>query len=136
MNLLQMSVSGAVFIVAVMVIRTVANRHLPRRTFPVLWGMVLLRLLLPFSIPSVFSIYTFIGRSTVASVFPEAGAYNGLRAAAPALDITDQGTVQETVQGTVQSIVESTVQGVVQGTIQSAVQGREQLPAVSGSVPV
>ena len=82
MNLLQMSVSGAVFIVAVMVIRTVANRHLPRRTFPVLWGMVLLRLLLPFSIPSVLSIYTFIGRSTVASVFPEAGAYNGLRAAA------------------------------------------------------
>ena len=144
MNLLQMSVSGAVFIVAVMVIRTVANRHLPRRTFPVLWGMVLLRLLLPFSIPSVFSIYTFIGRSTVASVFPEAGAYNGLRAAASALAITDQGTVQETVQGTVRSIVESavqsigesTVQGVVQGTIQSAVQGREQLPAVSGSVPV
>lgn len=146
MNLLQMSVSGAVFIVAVMVIRTVANRHLPRRTFPVLWGMVLLRLLLPFSIPSVFSIYTFIGRSTVASVFLEAGAYNGLRAAASALGITDQGTVQETVQGTVRSIVESTVQSigkntvqdVVQGTVQSAVQCavqcREQLPAVS--VPV
>lgn len=60
MNFMQMSFSGAVFIIAALMIRRAAINRLPKKTFLVLWELVLLRLLIPFSIPSIFSIYTFI----------------------------------------------------------------------------
>lgn len=50
MNLLQMSFSGAAFITAVVIIRAVAINKLPKKTFLVLWELVILRLLIPFSI--------------------------------------------------------------------------------------
>ena len=58
MTLLEMSVSGAVFIIAVVMIRTAAINRLPKKIFLVLWDMVLLRLGIPFTIPSAFSIHT------------------------------------------------------------------------------
>ena len=64
MSLLQMSIYGAVLILAVVVIRAVAINRLPKKIFLVLWGLVLLRLLIPFSIPSVFSVYSLIGQNT------------------------------------------------------------------------
>lgn len=60
MSLLNMSFSGAVFIIAIVIIRAITINRLPKKTFLVLWMLALLRLLLPFSIPSVFSVYTFI----------------------------------------------------------------------------
>lgn len=60
MNLLEISVSGAVFILAVVIIRAAAINHLPKKTFLILWEAVLLRLMIPFSIPSIFSAYTLI----------------------------------------------------------------------------
>ena len=60
MNLLQMSFSGAAFITAVVIIRAVAINKLPKKTFLVLWELVILRLLIPFSIPSMFSVYTLV----------------------------------------------------------------------------
>lgn len=60
MNLLQMSFSGAAFIAAVTAIRAAAINRLPKKAFPILWELVLARLLIPFSIPSAFSVYTFI----------------------------------------------------------------------------
>ena len=48
MDLLQMSVSGAVLILAVVLIRLAALRAVPKRTFLVLWALVLVRLLVPF----------------------------------------------------------------------------------------
>lgn len=60
MSLLQMSFSGAVLILAIIVVRAVSINRLPKRTFLALWGIALLRLLLPFSIPSVFSAYSFL----------------------------------------------------------------------------
>ncbi|MDE6944112.1 MAG: M56 family metallopeptidase [Lachnospiraceae bacterium] len=60
MTLLEMSFSGAVFIIAVVMIRTIAINSLPKKTFVILWEMVLLRLIIPFTIPSAFSIYTII----------------------------------------------------------------------------
>lgn len=62
MDLLRRSVSGAIFIIAIVVIRAIAVHKLPKRTFTVLWELVLLRLLIPFSIPSRFSVYTLIQR--------------------------------------------------------------------------
>lgn len=64
MSLFQMSFSGAVLILAIVVIRAAAINKLPKKTFLILWGVALLRLLVPFSIPSMFSVYSFVGRNT------------------------------------------------------------------------
>lgn len=64
MNLLQMSAAGAVMIAAVTVIRALVLHRVPKTTFLVLWGLVLARLLIPFSLPSGLSIYTLLKRST------------------------------------------------------------------------
>lgn len=60
MSLLQMSFFGAIFIIAVVIIRALAINKLPKKTFLILWEIVLLRLLIPFSIPSMLSVYSFI----------------------------------------------------------------------------
>ena len=63
MSLLQMSFTAAVMILAIIVVRALAINKLPKKVFMLLWDVVLLRLLIPFSIPSVFSAYTFVHRS-------------------------------------------------------------------------
>ena len=68
MSLIQMSTSGAVMILAVLLIRFAAVNRLPKKLFILLWETALLRLLLPFSIPSVFSIYTAVRRVMTRSV--------------------------------------------------------------------
>ena len=63
MSLVQMSFSGAIFIAVVIAVRAILINKLPKRTFLALWGIALLRLLIPFSIPSILSVYSFINRS-------------------------------------------------------------------------
>ncbi len=63
MTLLQMSLSAAILIIIITVVRAVSIHKLPKKTFLVLWGLVLFKLLLPISIPSVFSIYSLIPQS-------------------------------------------------------------------------
>ena len=60
MNLLKMSFSGTLLILAIIIVRAIFINRLPKRTFLILWGIVLLRLLVPFSIPSVLSVYSLI----------------------------------------------------------------------------
>lgn len=62
MSLLRMSFAGAVMILVVVVIRALTIYKVPKKTFMVLWGIILARLLIPFSIPSAFSIYSIFGR--------------------------------------------------------------------------
>ncbi|MCM1252163.1 MAG: M56 family metallopeptidase [Clostridium sp.] len=69
MSLLQMSFSGAVLIIAVIVIRTFTLHKLPKTTFLILWWIALVRLLIPFSIPSTLSVYSFI-RTDAAAYTP------------------------------------------------------------------
>lgn len=68
MSLLEMSISGAVLIGVIAVLRALTLHRLPKRAFLVLWSVAVLRLLLPVSIPAVFSVYTWI------SSLPKAGA--------------------------------------------------------------
>ncbi len=79
MSLLQMSFSGAVMIMAVVVIRALALHKLPKKTFLVLWGVVLVRLLVPYCVPSALSVYSLVGRMTStaneAKVIPAAPAW-------------------------------------------------------------
>lgn len=58
MDIFQMSLTAAVLIIAIVVVRALTLHKLPKKTFLVLWGVVLCRLLIPFSIPSPFSFYT------------------------------------------------------------------------------
>lgn len=60
MGFLQRSFSGAVFIAAVVIIRAAAINKLPKKTFLALWELVLLKLLIPFSVPSMLSVYTLM----------------------------------------------------------------------------
>ena len=64
MSLLQMSFSGAVLILAIIVVRAVAINRLPKKMFLFLWGVTLVRLLIPFSIPSPASVYSFVELNT------------------------------------------------------------------------
>lgn len=63
MRLLQMSFVGAVMILAVIVIRALLINKLPKKTFLILWGIILARLLFPFSLPSKFSIYSLMAQT-------------------------------------------------------------------------
>ena len=60
MSLPQMSVSGAVLIAVIAVVRALAIHRLPKRVFVLLWSVVLLRLLVPFSIPARMSVYSLV----------------------------------------------------------------------------
>lgn len=62
-----MSFAGAVMIVAIVIIRALAINLLPKKTFLALWGITAVRLLIPFSIPSAFSVYSLIGSHTPAA---------------------------------------------------------------------
>ncbi len=70
MSLIQMSFSGAVMILVIFAVRTAAINRLPKKLFILLWELVLLRLLVPFSIPSVISVYTFLERGLDAGNSP------------------------------------------------------------------
>lgn len=58
MSLVEMSVSGAVMILVIAVVRAVALNKLPKRTFLALWGIALARLMLPYTLPSQVSVYS------------------------------------------------------------------------------
>ncbi|MBE6035860.1 MAG: M56 family metallopeptidase [Clostridiales bacterium] len=64
MSLLNMSFSASVLILVIVITRALLLHKLPKRTFLVLWGVVLCRLLVPFDISSRFSIYSIVNMLT------------------------------------------------------------------------
>ena len=70
MSLLQMSFSGTVMILAVLAVRAAALHRLPKRTFVLLWGLALLRLLVPVAVPSAYSIYTLLSPAAPRTALP------------------------------------------------------------------
>ena len=58
MTIQEMSFTGGVLIAAILLLRRCALFRLPKWTFLLLWGAALCRLLIPFSFPSPFSLYT------------------------------------------------------------------------------
>ncbi|WP_410772106.1 M56 family metallopeptidase [Fontibacillus sp. BL9] len=59
-DLLRMSLSAALMIAVVVIIRALCIHRLPKKTFLVLWGIVIYQLLIPYSLSSRFSIYSWI----------------------------------------------------------------------------
>lgn len=72
MSLLKMSVSGAVMILAVTVLRAAAVNHLPKKVFLTLWALVLVRLLIPYSLPCAFSVYSLAPAAETDFLFVQA----------------------------------------------------------------
>ena len=66
MNLMQMSLSGAVMILVIAVIRALAIHKLPKKAFLALWGAAAVRLLIPYSFRSALSIYSLLERLAAA----------------------------------------------------------------------
>ena len=94
MTLLEMSFSGAVFIIAVVIIRAIAINSLPKKTFLVLWEMVFLRLVIPFTIPFALSIYTLINNTISTPTFFEAETNNVASAVSREYFVVIQGIEQ------------------------------------------
>lgn len=78
MSLLQMSISAGIMILVVIAIRAFAINRLPKKTFLVLWEIILVRLLIPLSWPSPLSIYSlmnhsstgYIGKTNIVNILP------------------------------------------------------------------
>lgn len=63
----NLSLAGVPLILVVMLLRVLLAKRLPRRMFYLLWGLVLIRLLLPVSAVSPLSIYRWLGGETVSA---------------------------------------------------------------------
>ena len=72
MSLFEMTVSGGILILVITVIRALAMSRLPKQTFLILWGVALLRLLIPFSVPVSLSLPSPGGQAAVAPTVTEA----------------------------------------------------------------
>lgn len=68
MTLFQMSLSGGVMIAVIALLRTVLLNRLPKGTLRLLWIVVLLRLLIPVTMPSTASVYSMLDRTPIAEV--------------------------------------------------------------------
>lgn len=55
MNILQMSLFASIFILIIVILRSLAVNVLPKKTFSVLWGLACCQLLLPFSVESLLA---------------------------------------------------------------------------------
>lgn len=77
MSLLQMSMRGAVIILAVIIIRALLLDKLPKKTFLFLWGIALFRLTVPFSVSSELSVYSLLQRNPGIAKVMDERAYDG-----------------------------------------------------------
>ena len=68
MSLLEMSLAGGAMIVVITVVRALTVDRLPKGTFTVLWAVAALRLLVPVSVPSAVSVYTWLAPAETAVV--------------------------------------------------------------------
>lgn len=62
MDLLQMGLQASLIILVVIICRSVLLNRFPKKVFLVLWFVALIRLLVPYSFPSITSIYSLAGQ--------------------------------------------------------------------------
>lgn len=65
MNVLDMSLAASLLILVIAVVRFAGMHRLPKVTFLILWAVALVRLLVPYSVSSKFSIFSAMDRATV-----------------------------------------------------------------------
>ena len=57
MGIVEMSVQAGVLIAAIVIVRAITLYRLPKASFLALWGLVVARLLIPFTLTSRWSVY-------------------------------------------------------------------------------
>lgn len=62
MKLLEMGFSASVIILVIIICRALLINKLPKKVFLALWAVALIRLLVPYSLPSAISIYSLTGK--------------------------------------------------------------------------
>lgn len=100
MSLLQMSFLGTVIILLIVVLRAVLINRLTKKTFLILWWIALIRLLVPFSIKSVTSIY-----SLFQSIYSD---INPVRTAQTTTFLPINGNMPEIANGLSEAMVQRT----------------------------
>ena len=100
MSLLQMSFLGTVIILLIVVLRAVLINRLLKKTFLILWWIALIRLLVPFSIKSVTSIY-----SLLQSIYSD---INPVRTAQTTTFLPIHGNMPEIANGLSEAMVQRT----------------------------
>ncbi|MCB6356141.1 M56 family metallopeptidase [Blautia wexlerae] len=100
MSLLQMSFLGTVIILLIVVLRAVLINRLPKKTFLILWWIALIRLLVPFPIKSVTSIY-----SLLQSIYSD---INPVRTAQTTTFLPIHGNMPEIANGLSEAMVQRT----------------------------
>ena len=100
MSLLQMNFLGTVIILLIVVLRAVLINRLPKKTFLILWWIALIRLLVPFSIKSVTSIY-----SLLQSIYSD---INPVRTAQTTTFLPIHGNMPEIANGLSEAMVQRT----------------------------
>lgn len=120
MSLVQMSLSAALMIVAIIILRALTIERFPKKTFLVLWWIVLLRLLIPFSIPSVMSIYSWISPDVPKAVHQEVQEITESQSTSePVLEIPSEVLQNASPQeDTVSAVPEQTRSEVVKNSTQ------------------
>lgn len=61
LSLLEMSITGGIFVAVVVILRAVTINRFPKKFFLILWGAALCCLLIPFRVSSPVSVYTAAG---------------------------------------------------------------------------
>lgn len=105
MSLLSMSFSASVLILVIVMIRRLLLHKLPKRTFLLLWGVALFRLLIPFTISSRLSIYTivntitgqFANTATPLAQIPVVQDTTAIKSAVPLLPLAEQSALSPIV---------------------------------------
>ncbi|MBS4886624.1 MAG: M56 family metallopeptidase [Mediterraneibacter sp.] len=95
-----MSFLGTVIILLIVVLRAVLINRLPKKTFLILWWIALIRLLVPFSIKSVTSIY-----SLLQSIYSD---INPVRTAQTTTFLPIHGNMPEIANGLSEAMVQRT----------------------------
>lgn len=114
MGLWEMSFSGAVMIIVVVIVRALLLNRLPKKTFLALWGVVMLRLAVPFTIPFAWSVYSLLPQGEAGSTEMTASGTG-----AGSTEMTATGT-EEKASSTATKEVDTQTTGMTTETAASA----------------
>jgi beta-lactamase regulating signal transducer with metallopeptidase domain len=105
MSLWAMSLYGAVMIIAIVILRALLINQLPKKTFLILWGIVMVRLVIPFTAPSAFSIYSLIPEKEQSMNTQFSGIQDNLSENLPVNAMADTVHVDKTTQISIKWLV-------------------------------
>ena len=100
MTLIEMSVAAGILVIAITVIRSLFLNQLPKMTFPILWCIVMIRLIFPFSFATEYSIFSLQHFGGDAPIYTITLNYQGeLPSITSDTNFQDVDAINDTVMG-------------------------------------